>query len=79
MIFSQMKKRQRNSKIFSNFTYLNSVELINFKKFKDTAQAVESLTDLNDGKLPSDLKKFLKKNIISSELNDTLICKNINN
>lgn len=46
-----------------------------FKKFKDTAQAVKSLQAIVDGDLPEDLNKFLKKNIVSKDIKDTLLCK----
>ena len=51
-----------------------NIELEAFKKFKDTENAVECFNKLNKGELPDDLKKFLKKNIISKNINDTLIC-----
>lgn len=44
-------------------------------KFKDTAEAVKSLTKLSNGQVPKDLKKFLSKNIVSKEINDKLLCK----
>ncbi len=50
------------------------VELEAFRKFKDTEHAVNSLTKLNEGELPSDLKKFLEKNIISKDIQKTLLC-----
>ena len=50
------------------------VELEAFRKFKDTERAVDSLTKLNEGELPSDLKKFLEKNIISKDIQKTLLC-----
>jgi nucleolar protein 58 len=50
------------------------VKLHAFKKFKETKEAVESLTTLFEGELPKDLSKFLKKNIISKEISDKLIC-----
>ena len=45
-----------------------------FKKFKDTAEAVESLGKFMDGEMPKNLKVFLKKNIISQEIQDSLLC-----
>lgn len=53
------------------------VELECTKKFKDTAQAVESLQKVQNGELPKDLKKFLQKNIISKEVKENLLCKNM--
>ena len=39
-----------------------------FHKFDDTAEAVQSATALVEGKLSAGMKKFLKKNIVSKEL-----------
>lgn len=50
------------------------VKLHAFKAFKETKSAVESLSALFDGEVPSDLSKFLKKNIIKKEIEDKLIC-----
>lgn len=70
-----MKKPQTNSKhIPISNIYHQSVELLSFRKFKDSAQAVASLTDIQEGNLPDDLRKFLKKNIISKEISETLLC-----
>jgi hypothetical protein len=44
-------------------------------KFKDTAEAVKSLTKLSNGEVPKDLKKFLSKNIVAKEINEKLLCK----
>ena len=60
-------------------TVNKNIELEAFKKFKDTENAVECFNKLNKGELPDDLRKFLKKNIVSKEINDTLICKKIFN
>lgn len=57
------------------FILFKSAKLHAFKKFKDTAEAVKSLTKLSNGEVPKDLKKFLKKNIISKEISDKLLCK----
>jgi nucleolar protein 58 len=46
--------------------------LESFQKFKDTADAVKNTYKMVKGKLPSKLKKFLKKNIISKEIQDNL-------
>ena len=50
------------------------VELEAFRKFKDTENAVNSLSKLNEGILPSDLKKFLQNNIVSKNIQKTLLC-----
>ena len=44
------------------------VKLKAFKKFEDTAEAVQSATALVEGKLSAGMKKFLKKTIVSKEL-----------
>ena len=51
-----------------------SVKLHAFKKFKDTAEAVKSLGEFMEGNMPKDLKTFLKKNIISKEISEKLLC-----
>ena len=48
------------------------VALKAFSKFVDTAEALQSATALVEGRLSSGMKKFLKKNIVSKELTDTL-------
>lgn len=54
-----------------------NIELQCFKKFKDTENAVNSLTSLQNGEVPDDLKKFLSKNIINKEVKEKLLCKHI--
>ena len=44
------------------------------KIFKETENVVKIFNKLNKGELPDDSKKILKKNIISKNINDTLIC-----
>ena len=44
------------------------VKLKAFHKFEDTAEAVQSATALVEGKLSAGMKKFLKKSIVSKEL-----------
>ena len=43
-----------------------------FHKFDDTAEAVQAATALVEGKLSAGMKKFLKKNVVSKELKETL-------
>ena len=43
-----------------------------FHKFDDTAEAVQSATALVEGKLSAGMTKFLKKNMIAKEVQDTL-------
>ena len=72
------KKLETVEDIYSMFEDSNLekyVELQCFKKFKDTENAVNSLNALQSGELPDDLRKFLKKNIISKEIKDNLLCK----
>lgn len=49
------------------------VELKAFKKFKDTKEALQATDKLINGLLPKTLEKFLKNNIISEEVQDSLI------
>jgi hypothetical protein len=44
------------------------VKLKAFKKFEDTAEAVQSATALVEGKLSATMKKFLKKNVVGDSL-----------
>ena len=61
--------------MFENEESLNKyVSLECFKKFKDTENAVNSLNSLQSGELPDDLRKFLKKNIISKNVTENLLC-----
>ena len=48
------------------------VKLKAFSKFFDTTEALQSATSLVEGKLSSGMKKFLKKHIVSKELQETL-------
>ena len=47
---------------------MRRVKLKAFHKFEDTAEAVQSATALVEGKLSAGMKKFLKKSIVSKEL-----------
>ena len=75
------KKLESVEDIYSMFQGENIHDNVNvecFKRLKDTENAVESLTELQSGELPEDLRKFLKKNIIKKEIKDHLLCnKNI--
>ena len=55
-------------------TISENIQLEAFRKFKDTENAVNSLSKLNEGILPSDLKKFLQNNIVSKNIQKTLLC-----
>jgi len=48
------------------------VQLKAFKKFKDTKEALLAADKLIKGKFPKTLKKFLEKNVISDEVQETL-------
>ena len=59
----------------NNTKKLKKVEnILEMFKDSDTEHAVNSLTKLKEGELPSDLKKFLEKNIISKDIQKTLLC-----
>jgi len=49
------------------------VKLQAFKKFKDTKEAFTATDKLINGMLPKTLEKFLKKNVLSEDVQDTLI------
>ena len=54
---------------------LHSVKLKAFKKFKDTKEALLSADKMIKGKFPKTLKKFLEKNVITDEVQETLASK----
>ena len=72
------KKLQKVENIIEMFndpnTISENIQLEAFRKFKDTENAVNSLSKLNEGILPSDLKKFLQNNIVSKNNQKTLLC-----
>ena len=49
-----------------------SVSLKAFSKYVDTTEALQSATALVEGRLSSGMKKFLKKNAVSSEVSCAL-------
>jgi len=70
---SMLKKPDTIWDMFTSPANANkAVKLKAFHKFDDTAEAVQSATALVEGKLSSGMKKFLKKNIVSKELEETL-------
>ena len=71
---SRVPKRLRNCTQI--LLILSSVKLHAFKKFKDTSDAVKSLSEFIEGNMPKDLKTFLKKNIISKDIQENLLCNN---
>ena len=60
--------------MFKEENLLDNISLQCFKRFKDTENAVNSINSIQSGELPSDLKKFLKKNIVSKEIKEHLLC-----
>jgi len=50
------------------------VKLVAFEKFKDMNQAVKSLSEYFEGAMPKDLTKFIKKNIVNKQIEETLAC-----
>jgi nucleolar protein 58 len=61
-------------KAFSDEDSASSVvELKAFKKFKDTKEALLATDKLINGMLPKTLEKFLKSNVISEDVQDTII------
>ena len=61
--------------MFKEETLSDNISLQCFKKFKDTENAVNSLNSIQSGELPDDLRKFLKKNIVSKGIKEHLLCK----
>jgi hypothetical protein len=46
------------------FSYLFSVSLEDFHKFKSTADAFKCISKLMKGKIPKSLSKFISKNVV---------------
>jgi len=45
-----------------------------FKKFKDTKEALKTVTKMLEGKLTKKVKKFLKENCITDDVQETIMC-----
>ena len=60
--------------MFQEDSLLDNISLQCFKKFKDIEKAVNSLNSIQSGELPDDLRKFLKKNIVSKGIKEHLLC-----
>ena len=45
-----------------------------FYKFKDSTDALKAVAKMLKGKVPKSLKAFLETNVISREIQDTLMC-----
>lgn len=71
------KKLEKVSDIIKAFSDEDSasslVKLKAFKKFKDTKEALTATDKLINGLLPKTLEKFLKNNVISEEVQETII------
>lgn len=52
-----------------------TVKLEAFQKFKDSTVALKTMAKILKGKIPKTLNDFLQKNVISKEIQDTIICK----
>lgn len=50
------------------------VKMHAFKKFKDTKEALKTVTKLLEGKLTKKVKKFLKSNSIVDEVQEKIAC-----
>ncbi|KAL4471492.1 hypothetical protein ABPG74_008385 [Tetrahymena malaccensis] len=62
-LYAYMEDEEQAKKLFT---------LVAFSKFEDTHDALNATAKLIKGKIPKKLKKFLKKNIISQEIQETL-------
>lgn len=51
-----------------------ALKLEAFYKFEDSTEALKAVAKMLKGKVPSKLKSFLEENIITKEIQDTLIC-----
>lgn len=51
-----------------------TVKLEAFQKFKDSTVALKAMAKILKGKIPKTLNDFLQKNVISKEIQDTIIC-----
>lgn len=51
-----------------------AVKLEAFQKFKDSTDALKATAKMLKGKIPKSLNEFLQKNVISKEIQDTIIC-----
>ena len=71
------KKLEKIDKLHESFVDADSangvVKLKAFAKFKDTKDAMKSIEKLMKGKLSKALSKFLNKNIVQKEIEDTLL------
>ena len=51
-----------------------TVKLEAFHKFKDSTVALKAVAKMLKGKIPKSLNDFLQKNVISKEIQDTILC-----
>ena len=52
-----------------------AVKLEAFQKFKDSSAALKATAKILKGKIPKTLSEFLQTNVISKEIQNTIICK----
>ena len=64
-LFNEFETPEKASKI---------VKMHAFKKFKDTKEALKTVTKMLQGKLTKKVKKFLKANCISDEVQEKIAC-----
>jgi len=70
---SKLKKVQDLAQDFESVDSASKiVSLKKFAKFKNTSDALKATRDLIESKLSKKLRKFLNKNIVEKELNETL-------
>jgi hypothetical protein len=53
---------------------MRRLKLEAFYRFKDSTVALKAVAKLLKGKLPTSLKTFLTENVITKEIQDTIIC-----
>lgn len=67
-----MKLLKRQTKRRLNHLTETSIKLKAFSKFENTTDALSAVTALVEGKLAKNLKEFLSKELVGSDLKDTL-------
>eukprot|EP00825_Cyclidium_porcatum_P042356 TRINITY_DN577_c0_g1_i2.p1 TRINITY_DN577_c0_g1~~TRINITY_DN577_c0_g1_i2.p1 ORF type:complete len:514 (-),score=130.15 TRINITY_DN577_c0_g1_i2:293-1834(-) len=75
----KIKNKKKYDSIEDIYNYMQNIDdaqkliqLEAFQKFGDTEEALKATAKLINGKLPKSLKKFIKKNIISKEVQDEI-------
>lgn len=67
LILQKRHKKSKRWNIYSIHCNIFSLQLVSFKKFKSTVDAVEGTTALVEGKLNKTLKKLLKAKVTAAE------------